>query len=791
MGSKFTQKAELALNKSVIVAEEFGHTYIGTEHVLLAIAEDETTCASILLKKRGVTHIILTESVKSYSGDGKKTSLCSKDTTPRCRKILENSYKIARRFSAERIGTEHLLYAILEEKESVAIKILYHTGIDLQSFREDVFLFLKSNEKALQSKKGINDATLINLNKYGFNMTAKAREGKYDPVVGRDKEIERITRILSRKNKNNPCLIGEAGVGKTAVVEGLAQQIASGNAPSSLRNKIIFTLDLTSMIAGAKYRGDFEERIKNVLEEAKANPNVILFIDEIHSIVGAGSAEGAIDASNIMKPELARGDIQVIGATTLDEYKKYIEKDGALERRFQPVMINEPTREETIFILNGIKDKYEEFHGVYIDSSAIEAATDLAIRYINDRCLPDKAIDLIDEACAKANSEHNANFSCKTEDKTRHFIYFEDDHQLIPEAFMNDTDFSNSQKLNNNITNNRCSPPTISAETIHDIIEEITGIPLGNNVELSPEILYDELSKKIVGQDDAIRTIVSNIIRCTAEISSSDKPKGVFLFLGESGVGKTELAKSVSKLLFQKEDAIIRLDMSEYSESSSTSKLIGSAPGYIGYDESLSLIEKVRRAPYSVILLDEIEKAHHDVLSLFLQIFDYGYLKNSSGRSINFRNTFIIMTSNIGADWNKNKDIGFFTDGKHLENEKRLKEHFSQEFINRIDNIVLFNSLSVDDLTKIAKNKISALMERVKKHNVFLSVSDEVPSYIGTLASTKSMGARSIDRIIANNIEFPIAEIIAIKAVNKGDLIKVQIINERISVNKHCVQMQN
>lgn len=786
MGSKFTQKAELALNKSVIIAEDFGHAYIGTEHILLAMVEDETSCASILMKKNGLQYNNLYEAIKSYSGIGDKTHLSSKDTTPRCRRILENSYKNAKKFSAEKIGTEHLLLAIVDERDAVALKIMQKMAIDYLSLRDDILVFLKSNERILNAKKSVANATLIHLDKYGNNMNQKAKDDKYDPVIGREKEIDRIIRILARKYKNNPCLIGEAGVGKTAIVEGLASRIITGTAPDFLLGKIIYALDLTSMIAGAKYRGDFEERIKNIFDEVKSNPNIILFIDEIHSIVGAGSAEGAIDAANIMKPELARGDVQIIGATTLSEYKRFIEKDKALERRFQPITIDEPSKERTIDILKGLRSRYENHHNVLIEDSAIETAVNLSTRYINDRFLPDKAIDILDEACAKARiSTKNIRFTEKYDNNLRHFDNIDVINGVVPQIFT-DEDCGIGTFIKNDVTK-----PIVNSNNVTDVVEEITGINISHEITASlPDILFEQLSSCVIGQESAINALVSNIVRNSVGITNPCKPKGIFLFIGKSGVGKTMMAKSLAKTLFDSEDSIIRLDMSEYSESYSTSKLIGSAPGYVGYEESVSVFEKIRKSPYSIILLDEIEKAHPDVLALFLQIFDYGHIKDSSGRNIDFRNAYIIMTSNVGADWDKDIDIGFLSDGKTIDYTYKLKSHFSTEFIDRIDSIIRFNPLNMQDFKIIARRKINLLLERIKKYPISVDIGDDVIDYIANEAYKRKLGARLINRIIADKLEFPISKLIIEGLDDESYDIKICVEDKDIKMVKVYEQLQ-
>ena len=792
MSDRFTQKAEIALNKSVNIAEDLGHSYIGTEHVLIAISEDENACASVIMKKHGITYSKICESVRSYLGVGRKTRLTSKETTPRCRKILENSYKSAKKFSAEKIGTEHLLLAILEEKDSVALKILNNLDVNTTRLKEDTVNFLKISEKAIQGKKPETEPTLPHLKKYAKNMTKAASTKGYDPVIAREAEIDRIIRILSRRNKNNPCLVGDAGVGKTAVVEGLAQLIANGEAPAFLRGKSIFAVDFTAMIAGAKYRGDFEERIKGLIEEVRDNPNVILFIDEIHTIVGAGSAEGAIDAANILKPELARGDLRVIGATTPSEYKKYIEKDSALERRFQPISIEEPDRSKTLTILRGIKSKYEEHHQVSITEDAIEAAIDLSIKYMHDRFLPDKALDLLDEACAKESISHQKYVQDKIQlsyDKLRQICVSRIMEENEPDDFTHSYRLDEEDEIIEELSLNRIPMPAVTTESIKNVITEIVGFDISKPANsISYDSVFCELSKKITGQERAVSTLSDAIIRSACGITPPDKPKGIFLFLGSSGVGKTELAKECARVIFKNSDSLIRLDMSEYSEAYSTSKLIGSAPGYVGYSDSISILEKIRRHPYSVLLLDEIEKAHPDVIALFLQIFDYGFISDSTGRKISFRNTYIIMTSNAGADVS-NRSLGFLY-GSNQNTKIELNKHFKPEFINRIDEIIQFNELTLDAMTTIARKKIEQTIARLNNFPISISIGDNVADFIAKQAIEKNIGARPIDRIISKSIESPIARFFLKNNANDVGKIKLEIENDSIVLIKQCHQLQ-
>lgn len=793
MSNNFTTKAENALNRSVKVAEELGHTYIGSEHVLIALAEDESSCASMLLRKSKITTEKIKSAVKELSGVGAVSCLTSKDTTPRCRRILESSYKIAKKYSSEKIGTEHILLALLEERESVASKILTKIEADLISLKDEVVTFLRTSERGITYTAPLADSAIPNLMKYGKVITRLAEEGQLDPVIGRDKETERVIRILSRKSKNNPCLIGEAGVGKTAIVEGLAMRIAQGKVPASLLGKTVISLDLTSMVAGAKYRGDFEERIKNIMNEAARNKSVILFIDEIHTIVGAGSAEGAIDAANIMKPELSRGNIQLIGATTLAEYRKYIEKDSALERRFQPVLVEEPDIDGTLEILYGIRERYERHHRIKISDAAIESAVRLSKRYIQDRFLPDKAIDVLDEACAMASVSINLET-----DKTKNIR--EKMRQLSNDkknAILNhDFDTAINLRELEKIYTAELSEEVLLGEQIkgsvlvdeehvRSVIKEMTGINTKEDISRDFGEIKNRLLAGIIGQDKAVAGLSEAVIRSFAGINEPHRPRGIFLFLGESGVGKTALARELSSVLFNTEDSLVRYDMSEFSESYAVSKLIGSAPGYVGYEDSNSALERIRRHPYSVVLLDEIEKAHPDVLALFLQIFDTGYLRDASGRKINFRNTYIIMTSNIGADkFKDSREVGFMCSGDETP-AKRLGSYFKPEFINRIDEVILFSPLEISALARICENKLAELKERISSLGISLDVSADVCRHIATKGKSKGMGARPIGRLITTEIENKIAKMIVDGTLKSGDTVRASIFDDKI----HCEKM--
>ena len=762
MSNRFTEKAEKALNGAVSIAEELGHTYIGSEHILLSLSKESNSAAAIILIKNSITYDKILKTVKEYSGYGTKNILTPKDMTPRCRKIVENSYRLSLKYGAQKIGTEHILLSILEEKECIGAKILNFAGADTTTLTDEILTVIKTAEKHFEATKNKKDTSdLSALTQYGKNLTEAARNGKLDPVIGRERETERLIRILCRKNKNNPCLIGEAGVGKTAIVEGLAMKIASGNVPSQIKGKNIISVDLTSMVAGAKYRGDFEERIKSLLNESAKNKSVILFIDEIHTIVGAGSAEGAIDAANILKPQLSRAEIQIIGATTFSEYHKYIEKDAALERRFQALNIDEPTHTQTLEILRGLKSKYEEHHSIKISDEALEAAVSLSERYIQDRFFPDKAIDVIDEACARSNVKANGGDDIfKNKNKKMRQIEEEKINAI------KNQDYSLALKLrdiemefdldsdNIPLDETEKSSDTVTVRDIEEIINEMTGIPIaGMSLHLCEDVLINKFKQKIFGQDEAIEALAMAVMRSETGITNPDKPKGVFLFLGASGVGKTELAKILSEELFFDKKALIRYDMSEFSEKNSVTMLIGSPPGYVGYEEGGSLTEKIRRHPYSVILFDEIEKAHREVINLFLQIMDDGILRDSCGRTVSFKNAYIIMTSNALSNNSAEKNVGFFNQNADENINERLYDFFSPEFINRIDCIIRFNHLNYNSFVSVADKKLSELSERLLDMGIEFKYTSEVCDYIAKKATDKKLGARVVIRVLTTEFE--------------------------------------
>ena len=756
MSNKFTDKAKNALNNATFVAESMGHTYIGSEHILLSIAKENDSTASMILKRSGVDSEKLEKIIKDYSGIGSKSRLSPKDMTPRSRKIVENSYKISLRYNALKIGTEHILLSLLEEKECVAVKILIFSGCDISLISDEIITLLRTAEKHYEIPKQRRESSESALIQYGKNLTEAARLKQLEPVIGRESETDRLIRILCRKTKNNPCLIGEAGVGKTAIVEGLADRIAKGAVPLQLKGKHIISVDLTSMVAGAKYRGDFEERIKSLLNEASKNKSVILFIDEIHTIVGAGSAEGAIDAANILKPQLSRAEIQLIGATTIKEYRKYIEKDGALERRFQSILIEEPSVFEAERMLIGLKERFERHHNIIIDVSAVTASVKLSKRYIQDRYLPDKAIDILDEACAKCslNAVRNDTISQNLYNKAMQ-ITEEKDYAI------KNQDYSRALKLRElelayreeigdlEIEKEKSDIPTVSAKDVEEIINEITGIPIsGLNSKLNFKTVKENLCSAVFGQEKAIDTLINAIIRSESGINNPDRPKGVFLFIGKSGVGKTELAKIMAKELFSDKNSIIKYDMSEFSEQNSVTKLIGSPPGYVGFEDGGYLTEKIRKSPYCVILFDEIEKAHPDVRNLLLQIMDEGVLTDSCGRKADFKNSYIIMTSNAGTNNGLLNSVGFMK-----QNIESISHLFSPEFINRIDSVINFEPLDFNALVSISDLKLRKLKERLDELGVNFDYSEKVSHYIAEKSLKEKAAGRAVSRIISEEIE--------------------------------------
>jgi len=804
MYGRFTEKAERAINLSQESAMRLGHTYVGTEHVLLGLVREGTGVAARVLLGHGITEDKIIKEIDELIGIGENQNQQPLDFTPRTKRVLEMALREARRMGHNYIGTEHLLLALMRETDSVAVRILMDLGADPQKMLNDLVKMLSENAPGIKGEmRGSHgDHDTPTLNQFGRDLTEMAREAKFDPIIGRDKEIERVIQILSRRTKNNPCLIGEPGVGKTAIAEGLAQKIVSGNIPELLKDKRVVTLDLSSMVAGAKYRGEFEERLKKAMEEVRKAGNVILFIDELHTIIGAGAAEGAIDAANILKPALSRGEIQVIGATTLNEYRKYIEKDAALERRFQPILVGEPTKEETIEILKGIRDKYEAHHGVKITDDALEAAVKLSDRYITDRFLPDKAIDLIDEASSKARlraftappdlkdlEEQIERLSKEKEDAIRM-------QEFEKAAAIRDKEKALRAEFEKIRTewqqNNQSRTNVVTAEEIADIVSSWTGIPVKRLAEEETERLMkleEELHKRVVGQDEAVKAVARAIRRGRVGLKDPKRPIGTFIFLGPTGVGKTELSKALAEALFGDEKAMIRIDMSEYMEKFSVSRLVGSPPGYVGYEEGGQLTEKVRRKPYSVLLFDEIEKAHPDVFNILLQILEDGRLTDSQGRVADFRNTVIIMTSNIGGRMiTEPKRIGFAAvedKAKNYEEMKsnvmsELKKTFRPEFLNRIDDIIVFHPLDEDNIKDIVGIMTDVLVKRLAQNKIQLEVSDEAKQFIAKKGFDPVFGARPLRRAIQSMIEDKLAEKILEGTVKEGDRVRVVLENDQL-----------
>lgn len=789
----FTEKANKSLNAAVKAAEDLGHTYIGSEHILLGLLSDTSTVAGAVLAAHNITYADIEEELKRSIGVGVPTELQPDDFTPRSKNILETSVAFARQMGQQLVGTEHVLLAIAREGSCSATLLLSRAGVSMQDIVNDVSKALMGGtaNAGTDNKDGGKENESM-LSQFGRDLTKLAKDGKIDPVIGRQKEIERVIQILSRRTKNNPCLIGEPGVGKTAIAEGLALKIVSGEVPELLKDKKIYSLDLTGMVAGTKYRGDFEERIKKVIDEVKNAKDVILFIDEVHTLIGAGSAEGAADAANILKPSLARGELQIIGATTIEEYRKHIEKDAALERRFQPVMVDEPSQEEAIEILKGIKDKYEAHHKVKITDEAIESAVKLSTRYIGDRYLPDKAIDLIDEAASRVRlRSYTAPSDLKELEDKKKSVEAEKLSAVNAQEFERAAALRDEErKLDKEIKDKKenwhdmagKSHDEVTPADIADIVSSWTGVPVTQlSTEESDRLLHmeDELHRRIVGQDEAVEAVSRAIRRGRVGLKDPKKPIGSFIFLGPTGVGKTELCKALAAVMFGDENAMIRLDMSEYMEKHTVSRLIGSPPGYVGYDEGGQLTEKVRRKPYSVVLFDEIEKAHPDVFNMLLQILDDGVLTDGQGRRVDFKNCIIIMTSNVGAKLisQKQKAFGFAAGAKELEqNEKEIKDAvmgelrntFRPEFLNRVDDIIVFQRLTKENIKEIASRLLAVLQKRVEDMGIEVTFSDEAVSKIADAGFDDVYGARPLKRAIQSRIEDALSEEMLKGNVKKG-----------------------
>lgn len=785
----FTEKANKALNLAIESAEEMRHNYVGTEHILYGLVKEGSGVAATALNECGVTEDALREKLESINGTMSLVELTPDDFTPRTKRVLRAAVIISSKTGYTYVGTEHLLLAILSESDSYAVAFLEELGVSVERLAQAVSKGMQGgaddgfggfeNESAPNGSQKGGSA----LDKFGRDLTQAAKNGEIDPVIGREKEIQRVIQILSRRTKNNPVLIGEPGVGKTAVAEGLALEIAKGNVPEILKDKRVVSLDLTGMVAGAKYRGDFEERIKAAIDEVKKSKNTILFIDELHTIIGAGAAEGSADAANILKPSLARGDFQVIGATTLNEYRKYIEKDAALERRFQPVKVGEPTPEQAVQILKGLRDSYEAHHKVKITDEAINAAVTLSSRYIADRYLPDKAIDLIDEGASKVRLA-----SLTSPDNVKELEDEIADYEKEKASAINEQDFERAARLRDEQKElqtklddakkkwqeqQKGNSGEVTAEDIAKIVSEWTGIPVVQlTKEESERLLNMEnvLHERVIGQSEAVTAIAKAIRRGRVGLKDPKRPVGSFIFLGPTGVGKTELCKALAEAMFGDENAMLRLDMSEYMEKHTVSKLIGSPPGYVGFEEGGQLTEKVRRKPYSVVLFDEIEKAHPDVFNMLLQILEDGRLTDSQGRTVDFKNTIIIMTSNVGARLitEKQSSLGFNSENENAEESEKkdikelvtgeLRKVFRPEFLNRVDDIIVFNKLNKDEIKQIAVKMLKTLENRLDKMNIKISFTDNAISEIADKGFDENYGARPLRRAIQNEIEDPLSE---------------------------------
>ena len=796
MQSQFTDKAQNALAQAGRCARSLKQGYIGTEHILVGLLKEDTGVAAKVLKDNGVEMEQVMEMIRDLIAFENGVALKDREGySPRAARILEEAHRQAARFGQKQTGTEHLLLALIKEGENVAVRLLNTLGVNIQKIYVDTLIAIGQDGNLYKEdlgKKGDRRAKQSTLEQYSRDLTALAREGKLDPVVGREEEIRRVVQILSRRTKNNPCLVGEPGVGKTAVVEGLAARIVAGDVPFTVQNKRVLTLDLSGMVAGSKYRGEFEERIKKVLKEVTEDGNIILFLDELHTIIGAGGAEGAIDASNIMKPSLARGEIQLIGATTIAEYRKYIEKDAALERRFQPVTVEEPTEEEAVRILEGIKGKYEEHHHVEITSEAIEAAVRLSSRYINDRNLPDKAIDLIDEASASARLRAlDAPDKAKEIADRIHEMDQEMERAIRMEAFDQMAEIKKQQdalvKKYDRLMKKREKQEegtviSIGENEIAEVVAQWTKIPVQKLAEKESERLLKlekTLHKRVIGQEEAVTAVAKAMRRGRVGLKDPNRPIGSFLFLGPTGVGKTELSKALAEAMFGSEDAMIRVDMSEYMEGHSVSKMIGSPPGYVGFEEGGQLSEKVRRNPYSVVLFDEIEKAHPDVFNVLLQVLDDGHITDSKGRKVSFKNTVLIMTSNAGAQRIVDpKNLGFATEKSETKDYEKMKSNvmeevkrsFKPEFINRIDDIIVFHQLNNENMKEIVNLLASNLYKRCENQlGIHLTITAALKEHLVSKYADNKMGARPLKRAIQSVVEDALAEEILQKKVVPGD----------------------
>ena len=811
MQEKFTRQAKAALRIAENTARSWKHSYIGTEHMLVGLLEEQEGTAGRILEEFGVDSEKLESLItKLIAPSGVLAAEKSASYSPRAEKIKDQAVKEAEKQRENQAGTEHLLLAMLKETDCVGTRLLYTMGINIQKLYSEVLSATGIDPNSIpeelqmrKNQKGNKTSTTPTLDQYSRDLTEMAADGSLDPVVGREKEIARLIQILSRRTKNNPCLVGEPGVGKTAIVEGLAQRIISGMVPDSVKNKRVVVLDLSGMVAGSKYRGEFEERIRNVIDEVCSNQGILLFIDEIHTIIGAGGAEGALDASNILKPSLSRGEIQLIGATTLEEYRKYIEKDAALERRFQPVTVEEPSEEETLEILKGLRPYYEQHHGVAIEDSALEAAVKLSVRYINDRFLPDKAIDIIDEAASKVRlGGYRITPEVDAMEAELHEIQKEKE-QAVKQA-----DLSKAKELQarqrdveaellkyreKEERRNIRRKNSVTEAAVADIISDWTKIPVQRLTEGETKRLArleKELHRRVIGQDEAVQAVAQAVKRGRVGLKDPNRPIGSFLFLGPTGVGKTELSKALAESVFGSEQAMIRVDMSEYMEKHSVSKLIGSPPGYVGYDEGGQLSEKVRRNPYSVLLFDEIEKAHPDVFNILLQVLDDGHITDAHGRKVDFKQTIIIMTSNVGAQAIiEPKKLGFLSNQDEKQDYERMKSGvmeevrrlFKPEFLNRIDEIMVFHPLNKTHIKKIVSIMLRKLEKRCQEQlDIQLKITESVKDFLAEAGFDSKYGARPLRRAIQTKLEDPMANALLEGKIKRGDIVKIQLHQKEI-----------
>lgn len=801
---RFTERAQKVMVYAQEEAVRLNHNYIGTEHILLGLLREGEGIAAQVLKNKGVDLEVIRNSTEELVGNGQESFTQILGYTPRTKTVLEYSLNEARALGQNFIGTEHLLLALIREGDGLAASMLKGMGLSSEGVVQEILTLLNEEPKAKKMQKTQNEnPNTPTLNKYGRDLNEMARDGKLDPVIGRDQEIERMIQILSRRTKNNPVLIGDPGVGKTAIAEGLAQKIYEGNVPESLKDKRVVTLDLSSMVAGAKYRGEFEERLKNVMIEIKEVGNVILFIDEMHTIIGAGAAEGSIDASNILKPALARGEIQAIGATTMDEYKKHIEKDSALERRFQPVTVGEPSKEEALQILEGLRDKYEAHHKVKITDQALHAAVELSDRYITDRYLPDKAIDLMDEAASRVRIK---TFTAppdlkKLEDelagleKEKSEAISLQDYEKAAKVRDREAEIRTQLESQKRSWSDKAhsADSVVGEQEVSTIVSSWTGVPVTKMAEEESQRLLNLeniLHSRVIGQEEAVAAVAKAIKRARVGLKDPNRPVGSFIFLGPTGVGKTELTKALAEALFGDEGAMIRIDMSEYMEKHTVSRLIGSPPGYVGYDEGGQLTEKVKRKPYSVVLLDEIEKAHPDVFNILLQILEDGRLTDGKGRTVDFKNTVVIMTSNVGSHTiKKQKILGFTasTDEKESVYEKmkdnvmeELRSNFRPEFLNRIDDIIVFHQLEEEHLKEIVEIMLKSLLKRIKEMNIEIEVSDEAKSMLMKKGFDQQYGARPLRRAITKLVEDQLSEEILKGNVKAGSKVQIVVEEEKL-----------